>query len=137
MGPCGCGRHDFGLRASVWQQLLTASVAYASTGKRRKSGRGQCREQVRKRPSTDRRGILHKPVGVGKGEEKAACCTGERMEGHELSTQDFVWDGGTIWGAAEAELTWDSVSIQSRVHATLSIQLKRMALWQLWPEHRA
>lgn len=32
------------------------------------------------------------------------------MEGHELSRQDFVWDGGTIWGAAKAELTWDSAS---------------------------
>lgn len=64
MDPCGCGRHDSRLHASVWQQPFTASVAYANSGKRRKSLRGQCREQVRKRPSTDKTGRSHKHVGI-------------------------------------------------------------------------
>lgn len=42
------------------------------------------------------------------------------MEGHELSRQDFVWDGETMQGAAKAELTWDSGSIHIRICATLS-----------------
>lgn len=54
------GMTDLRLHASFWQQPFTASVAYASSGKRRKSPRGQCREQVRKQPSTNETGRSHK-----------------------------------------------------------------------------
>lgn len=119
MDLCGCGRHGSRLCASVWQQPFIASVAYASTGKRRKSVRGQCQEQVRKRPSTNETGLFTNRWVFEKEKRKLHDALGREWKDMSSLDRD-VWDGETMWGSMKAELIWDlGSSVHIRVHATL------------------